>query len=68
MLIKSLEKMETVVAKNNSLSWDGWTVINSYKSNKARTSKMGAYINGNWYIQQRFEPSRDGWSIPDKFM
>ncbi len=26
MLIKSLEKMETIVENNKFLSWDGWNV------------------------------------------
>lgn len=68
MIIKSLEKMEKIVTKNNSLSWDGWTVIQSYVSDKARTSKDGVLYNGKWQIQKRFEPSKTGWDIPDKFV
>lgn len=68
MQIKSLEQMEKIVSNNQFLSWDGWTVVNSVKSDKARTSKFGAYIKGRWYLQTRFTPSRNGWSIPDKFL
>jgi hypothetical protein len=68
MQIKSLEKMESIVKNNKDLSWDGWTVINSYLSEKGRTSKFGAYINGKWHIQNRFTPSTNGWDIPDKFV
>lgn len=68
MQIKSLEKMEAIVSKNKSLSWDGWTVISSYPSEKGRTSPLGAFIKGKWYIQNRFTPSSNGWAIPDKFV
>lgn len=68
MQIKTLEKMETIVAKNKSLYWDGWTVVNSYPSEKGRTSKFGAYIKGKWHLQKRFVPTINGWDIPDKFV
>jgi hypothetical protein len=68
MQIKSLEKMESIVAKNKALSWDGWTVISSYPSDKGRTSKFGAYVNGKWHIQTCFVPSNNGWDIPDKLI
>ena len=68
MKITTLEHMESVVSKNRSLSWDGWTVINSYPSDKATTSTRGAFVNGVWHIQNRFVPSELGWEIPDKFV
>lgn len=68
MIVTTLEKMESIVSSNKSLSWDGWTVVNMYPSNKGRTSKYGVFRNGTWYMSQRFVPTRDGWSLPDKFM
>lgn len=68
MIISSLEQMESIVNKNKSLRWDGWVVLNSYPSDKARTSKNGALVNGVWSIQNRFVPSENGWDIPDKFV
>jgi hypothetical protein len=68
MQIKSLEQMESIVNKNNSLHWDGWTVVNSQLSDKGRTSKFGAYVKGKWHLQTRFTPSKNGWDIPDKFV
>ena len=68
MNIKSLEKMEKIVQSNTSLQWDGWTVLSITKSFKAKTSKHGKYINGNWYLVKRFEPSRNGWNIPESFI
>ena len=32
MIINSLEKMETIVENNKSLSWDGWNVVELIKS------------------------------------
>lgn len=66
MIVKTLEKMEKIVESNKSLSWSGWTVVHSSKSELAKTSKHGAYVNGSWYLQKSFVPTRDGWNIPDK--
>jgi len=67
MIIKDLETMETIVKSNKTLSWDGWTVINSIPSERGRTSKNGALLNSKWHIQTRYEPSQNGWDIPSKF-
>ena len=55
MKIKSLEEMESIVSKNSSLFWDGWTVVNKYRSDKAKTSRYGMYISNTWYITKRFD-------------
>lgn len=68
MQITQLEKMESVVSNNKSLSWDGWTVLESYPSDRARTSKYGAFINNKWHMVKRFPLSENGWEIPDKFV
>ncbi len=68
MIIQTLEQMEQIVYKNKNLFWDGWTVVNKYKSEKAKTSKYGIYINNSWYMSQRFEPSRNGWDIPERLV
>lgn len=68
MKIQSLEKMEEIVKNNHSLFWDGWTVISKYKSDKAKTSEDGMYINNIWYMTKRFEPNRDGWDIPERLV
>jgi len=68
MIIQTLDQMESVVAKSKELYWDGWTVIHRYRSDKAKTSKHGVYFKGNWYMSRRFEPSRDGWDIPERFV
>ena len=68
MQVTSLEKMEAIVKKNRFLSWDGWTVVNSFPSEKARTAVNGAYVNGTWHLQNRYEPTETGWNIPDKLV
>lgn len=67
-LINSLEIMEKIVASNKNLFWDGWTVVNKARSLKGMSSVDGARINNEWYILTRYEPSRSGWSIPDRFV
>jgi len=66
MLIKDLEVMESIVEKNKNLYWDGWTVVNFYHSEKGRTSKYGALVNGKWAVTKRCVPDKGGWNIPDK--
>lgn len=68
MIVKSLEQMEQIVKNNRNLSWDGWTVVNQFKSDRAATSKDGVRINGTWYIHHRYEPNENGWDIPNKLV
>ena len=68
MYIRSLEQMEQIVGSVKFLHWDGWTVVQTFPSDKARTSKNGIYRKGRWYLQKRFEPGKDGWNIPDKIV
>jgi hypothetical protein len=64
MLISSLEKMEEIVSKNKEFRWDGWNVVFSYPSEKARTSKFGARVGNVWHLQRVFEITNEGWHIP----
>jgi hypothetical protein len=66
MIIKTIEEMEKFVSSNKELSWDGWTVVKRYPSDKAKTSKQGVLVKGVWHIEQRFEPTSQGWEIPIK--
>jgi hypothetical protein len=68
MLINSLEKMEQIVSKNRSLSWDGWVVVELQPTKDGTVSKNGIRIKGRWYIQNRYDISTDGWEIPNKFV
>lgn len=66
--INSLTEMESIVSKNRQLSWDGWTVIEMFPSEKAYFSKFGVYKNGKWQMKKEFIPSNQGWEIPDKYV
>lgn len=68
MLIKSLEQMEAVVSNNKSLKWDGWTVTERLQSEKGRTSKDGMLYNQKWYIEKRYDLTKNGWNIPDRLI
>jgi hypothetical protein len=68
MLINSLEKMEDVVKNNDNLSWDGWTVIENRTRENGAMSKDGAYVDGKWIVQKRYEITADGWEIPNKLV
>jgi hypothetical protein len=65
---KLVENIIVGPRKNKDLLWDGWTVISSYPSEKGRTSKFGARVNGKWHLQRRFELTRKGWDIPKNFV
>jgi hypothetical protein len=67
MLIKSLEKMEKIVAKNKNLIWHGWDIIDLKESPVAKTSPSGIRVNDKWYIHKKYVPSRNGWEIPNKY-
>jgi predicted FMN-binding regulatory protein PaiB len=68
MQIKSLEGMESIVENNKSLNWDGWTVVESKKDALGYMKSNGAFINSAWYVQKRYEPTENGWNIPNKLV
>jgi hypothetical protein len=67
MIIKSLEVMEKIVAKNNNLYWVGWDVADRKRSDGARTSVNGVRVNNKWYLQKIYKLGRNGWDIPNKY-
>lgn len=68
MLINKLNKMEQIVSKNKSLSWDGWNVVELIKSDSAAFKANGSFVDGSWHIKNVFSADRDGWSIPNKYV
>lgn len=68
MKVTSLEKMEQIVEQNKALSWDGWTVVQSQPNPIGWSKSNGAFINGSWHTQNRFEPTEQGWDVPGKFV
>lgn len=67
MIIKNLEQMEKIVARNNNLSWVGWDVADRKRSEGARTALNGVRIDGVWYLQRIYPITRNGWDIPNKY-
>jgi hypothetical protein len=67
MLVTSLEKMEDIVSKNKSLSWDGWNVVELIKNPSAVYKQNGVMINKVWYIKNTFAVDHDGWKVPNKY-
>jgi hypothetical protein len=65
--VKSLEKMEKIVSKSKSLSWDGWNVVELIKNPGAMFKANATRINGVWYIKNIFVVDQDGWRIPSKY-
>jgi hypothetical protein len=68
MIINDLETMENIVNNNNTLSWIGWDVVERHKTQKAKTSKDGIFVDGYWYTQKVYPVTREGWSIPQKLV
>jgi hypothetical protein len=67
MIIKNLNQMENIVAKNNNLSWLGWDVVDRKRSESARTAVNGVRVDGVWYLQRIYPVTRNGWDIPHKY-
>jgi hypothetical protein len=68
MIISSLEQMEAIVEKNDSLSWDGWTVLENKTKENGIMSQDGRFVNGKWIVQKRYEATANGWEIPNKLV
>lgn len=68
MLITSLEKMESIVRKNNRLSWDGWDVLLSLPNPSAWRYRDGAYVNSRWCVQKRYKITERGWDVPERLI
>ena len=67
MIVKDLKTMEKIVAKNNNLHWDGWTVVETKQSDIAKTAINGILRNGKWFLAKTFVPDRNGWDIPNRY-
>ena len=67
MIVKSLSKMEKIVANNSNLSWVGWDVVDRKRSEAGRTAVNGVRVNGVWYVQRIYSVNRNGWDIPNKY-
>ena len=60
--------METIVDNNESLSWDGWNVLEANKSPMAWMQPNAQFIKHEWHIVNRFDITENGWDIPTKLV
>lgn len=68
MNISSLEKMEEIVDHHNSLSWNGWDVVERKIDKSAWAKPNAVFANGKWYRINTYNLSETGWSIPDRLI
>lgn len=68
MFINSLDMMESIVEDNETLSWDGWTVIETNSKKNGMLSEKGAFVRGKWVMRNRYEPGASGWEIPKRLV
>jgi hypothetical protein len=66
--IKDYNLAHKVVDSNKSLFWDGWTIVEFKPHPDAITHKSAIYRNNRWGFTKRFEPSTNGWKVPDKYV
>lgn len=66
--ISDYDLAHDVVAKNKNLFWDGWTIVEFKNNPDAVTYKNGMFRNGKWGATKRFEPTRDGWKVPKRYV
>lgn len=68
MLIKSVKQAEKFINQQkrlgNDVRWDNYDIVFFRKSEKGVTSKDGAFRNGEWGFENRFEVTESGeWNI-----
>lgn len=68
MNITSLEQMESIVSNNKSLSWDGWTVLQTKPDPTGWAKTNGVFKNSQWHVQNRYDVTENGWQIPSKLV
>jgi hypothetical protein len=68
MKISDLNKMESIVSGNPSLTWDGWNVVFLEKDEEASLKKNAAFIDSTWHKKVVFENTGGVWDIPDSIL
>jgi hypothetical protein len=68
MLINSLETMEAIVENDDTLSWDGWNVVQLISSPTGWTKPNGAFVNGQWFAKTVYSITEVGWNISSKLV
>lgn len=68
MFIKSLSEADAIVENNDSLSWNGWVILETIPNKDGYIDKDGVFLNGKWVVQKRYEPGTKGWEIPKRLV
>lgn len=66
--ITDYNKAHEIVESNRSLFWDGWTIVEFKPNRDAITTKNAIFRNNRWGYVRRFEPTENGWKVPDKYV
>jgi hypothetical protein len=67
MITVDLNTAEQLAVKNDSLTWDGWTLVHHkpYKMGWARKDGEWHHTERRWYIAQRYSLQSNGlYKIP----
>jgi len=65
MITFDLNKAESLESKNDSLYWDGWTLVFSKPKAVGWARKDGEWRKGKWHVARRFTVQSDGlYHIP----
>jgi hypothetical protein len=67
MLIDDLARMEEIVDKNKTLTWDGWDVVQLIQDDYAEYLQVGVFDQKTlqWYRKTVFPCTEEGWEIPE---
>ena len=68
MKISDLQKMESIVKGNPSLTWEGWNVVFLEEDRNANLKKNAAFIDCKWHKKVVFENKDGAWDIPDSIL
>jgi hypothetical protein len=60
MLKFDYDAVHRFVEGYENASWDGWDVLLFKRTPAGATHKKGAFVNGQWGIQNRISPNSDG--------
>lgn len=67
-VIRDLDVMESIVAKNRNLVWEGWNVVSYNKKHTSFMNPRGRFWKGAWHEHTVYPVTEDGWSIPRGLM
>lgn len=68
VLVDDYDIAHKVVNRSNNLFWDGWTIVEFKPNQDAVTYKNAMFRKGKWGITKKFEPTRDGWMVPKRYV